>query len=94
MDIYEAIMVVVTALVTFICGKLAKKNKYIETNLIPVQSFLIGLISACIYYLLTKDFKIALSMSGLATSGLYDLFKGAKKSVVQEVDEDSEEFDE
>ena len=70
---------VVTMLVTFIFGFLAKKSKFIDNNKIPFQNLAIGLVVAAIEFIITKDFKVALSLSGLLAGGIYDLFHNLKK---------------
>lgn len=67
------IITLVTALVTFILGIVAKKSKWVDNNLIPVQNLAIGLIAGIIYYAITKDFNLVISMVGLGTGGTYDL---------------------
>ena len=88
----STIIGIVTVFVTYILGIIAKKNPNINNKLIPLQNLLIGLISACVYFLITKDWNTAIAGVGLFTGGLYDLGKNAKKLLIEEVDEDSEEF--
>lgn len=74
MDI-NSIMALVTALVTFICGLIAKNNSKFNNKLIPVQNLLIGIIGTIISFAITKDFNVAIAFTGLFTGGTYDLGK-------------------
>ena len=78
------IMGFATFVVTFICGIFAKKNEFINNKLIPLQNLLIGIISALIYFLLTKDWNGALAGVGLFTGGVYDLGKNLNKLFTNE----------
>lgn len=69
----EIIFTMVTMIVTFICGLLAKKSTWFNTNLIPVQNILIGVIIAVIEWIITKDFSFAIATSGLIAGGIYDI---------------------
>lgn len=74
----EIILSIVVMLVTFILGLIAKKVSWISNNLIPLQNLIIGVITALIYYFITKDFSIAIASSGLMMGGTYDLVKNLK----------------
>ena len=63
----------VTMVVTFILGMVAKKVSWFKDNLIPVQNLIIGVIMAIINYVITKDFSTSLMVSGLLAGGVYDL---------------------
>ena len=73
------IITVVTILVTWLLGFLAKKCTFIDNNLIPVQNILIGVIVAIIEWVITKDFSTAIAVSGLIAGGSYDFFHNLKK---------------
>lgn len=84
MDIYTIINVI-TIVVTFICGLIAKKVKWFNNKLIPIQNLIIGLIAGGIYYYMTRDIDLVIMTVGLGTGGAYDLgknlislFKGEK----------------
>ena len=47
----EIIMSLVTIVVTFILGIIAKKISWVSDNLIPIQNLVIGIIVSLIYYL-------------------------------------------
>ena len=67
----EAIIMLVTMVVTFFCGLIAKKVSWFNTNLIPIQNILIGVIVAVIEWIITKDFSTAIAISGLIAGGIY-----------------------
>ena len=71
----EYIVSLVTILVTFVLGIIAKKNPKMSNKLIPMQNLLIGVIIALIEFAITKDFKVAIMLSGLLAGGTYDLVK-------------------
>ncbi len=75
----HSIFVAVTSFVTFLLGIMAKKNPKINNYLIPLQNLLIGIITAIIYYVITKDFSLVLTTVGLFTGGTYDVFNNLKK---------------
>lgn len=78
------ILTVVTIIVTWLLGMFAKKCKFINNNLIPIQNVLVGIIIAIIEWIITKDFKIAIALSGLIAGGTYDIFHNIEKIVKKE----------
>ena len=70
---FEVIMQLVTVIVTLVFGVISKKNKYISNNLIPVQNIIIGLTMAIIEWIVTGDFSLAISLSGILAGGIYDI---------------------
>ncbi len=77
----HTIFVIVTAIVTFILGIIVKKMPNINNKLIPIQNLIIGLITALIYYLITKDFSLVLAGVGLFTGGTYDIVNNLQKLI-------------
>lgn len=75
------IITVVTIVVTWILGALAKKFNWLSTNLIPVQNIAIGIIVAIVEWIITKDFSTAIALSGLIAGGSYDIFHNLKKLI-------------
>lgn len=71
----EYIVSLVTILVTLVLGIIAKKNPKMSNKLIPMQNLLVGVIIALIEFAITKDFKVAIMLSGLLAGGTYDLVK-------------------
>ena len=74
MDI-TTIIGIVTVIVTFILGIIAKKIKWISNHLIPVQNLIIGIIACVINYYITKDWAFTVAGIGLFTGGTYDIAK-------------------
>ena len=52
MDI-QTIMQLITVIVTFVCGLIAKQHPKFNNKLIPVQNLLIGTIAALINFIMT-----------------------------------------
>ena len=77
----EIIMSLVTIVVTFILGIIAKKVSWVSDNLIPLQNLIIGIIVSLIYYFMTKDISINIALSGLLTGGTYDIIKNLKELI-------------
>lgn len=73
------ILTIVTIVITWLLGIVAKKSKFIKNNLIPIQNLFIGLIMAIVEWIITKDFKVALGLSGLIAGGAYDIFHNLEK---------------
>ena len=73
------IISIVTFFVTLICGILTKKCPKISNKIIPLQNLLIGLIVAIIEWIITKDFKTAIALSGLLAGGTYDIAHNINK---------------
>ena len=78
------ILSIITVITTFVLGLVAKKVKWINNNLIPIQNLIIGLVFATIEWVITKDFKTAIALSGLLTGGAYDLGHNLKKLLIKE----------
>ena len=74
MDI-TTIMTLVTIIVTYICGCIAKKHPKFNNKLIPIQNLLIGIIVAIINFAITNNFNESIVVAGLLTGGAYDLGK-------------------
>lgn len=77
----EAVQIIsiVTFIVTIIFGALSKKSKFISNNLIPLQNLLIGVIVSAVEYIITKDFNLALTLSGVLAGGAYDIVHNLNK---------------
>jgi di/tricarboxylate transporter len=78
MELTEVIALV-TCLVTIICGYITKKHPKISNKIIPIQNLLIGLVVAIIEWVITKDFKTAIALSGLLAGGTYDVAHNINK---------------
>ena len=86
----EIIMSLVTIVVTFILGIIAKKVSWVSDNLIPLQNLIIGIIVSLIYYFMTKDVSINIALSGLLTGGTYDIIKNLKELINNSSNNDEE----
>ena len=75
------IITIVTIIVTWILGIVSKKSKFINNNLIPIQNILIGVVVAIIEWIITKDFKVAIALSGLFAGGVYDIIHNLDKMI-------------
>jgi len=78
------IISVVTFIVTLILGELGKKFNLIKKNMIPIQNICVGIIIACIEFIFTKDFKMAIMLSGLVAGGTYDIIHNLNKILNRE----------
>lgn len=77
----EYIVSLVTILVTFILGIISKKNPKLSNKIIPIQNLFVGLIVALIEFIITKDFKVAIALSGLIAGGTYDIVHNLNKLI-------------
>lgn len=75
----ETIIPVITVIVSYIFGILAKKFNWYETKYIPIQNGIIGIVSAIIYYIAMPDSNfitvLFTALSGFVAGGLYDVNK-------------------
>jgi len=74
----------VVTFVTLILGELGKKFNLIKKNMIPIQNICVGIIIACIEFIFTKDFKMAIMLSGLVAGGTYDIIHNLNKILNRE----------
>lgn len=75
------ILTIVTIVVTWIFGVIAKKCGWFNNNLIPLQNIAIGVIVAVIEWIITKDFSTAIALSGVLAGGAYDIFHNLEKII-------------
>lgn len=73
------LITLVTMVVTWTLGNLAKNSTFINNNLIPVQNIIVGVVIAIIEWIITKDFSTAIALSGVLAGGTYDVFHNLKK---------------
>ena len=76
---FNEILTIVTFLVTLICGVITKKLPKISNKIIPIQNLVIGLIIAIVEWIITKDFSVAIALSGLLAGGSYDIVHNLNK---------------
>ena len=77
----EIIMSLVTIVITFVLGLIAKKVSWISNHLIPIQNLIIGIIMALIYYFMNQDISISIALAGLLTGGTYDIIKNLNELI-------------
>jgi len=80
MELTEIISLV-TFVVTLICGIIAKRCPGFSNKLIPVQNLAIGIIVAVIEWIITKDFSLAITLSGVLAGGTYDIIHNIEKLI-------------
>lgn len=80
----ETVLQIVTILVTIIMGVISKKSSFINNKLIPIQNLVIGVIMSVIYWIVTKDFSSAITLSGVMAGGTYDIVHNLKKILEKE----------
>lgn len=85
------ILTLITIVVTFIFGIIANKVKWFNSYLIPIQNLTIGIIFAIIQYIITKNFDMAVALSGLLAGGTYDLIKNINLALQEFKNKKSEE---
>ena len=71
----------VTVIVTWVLGVISKKHTKLNNKLIPIQNILVGLIVALIEWIVTKDFKVAIALSGIFAGGAYDVINNINKMI-------------
>ena len=71
----------VTIIVTWVLGVISKKYTKLNNKLIPIQNIAIGLIVALVEWIVTKDFKVAIALSGIIAGGTYDIFHNLEKLI-------------
>ena len=71
----------VTIIVAWLLGYISKRSTWVNNRIIPIQNILIGVIVAIVEWIVTKDFKIAIALSGIIAGGTYDVFHNLEKIV-------------
>lgn len=77
----STIITLVTIIVTWLLGLVAKKVKWFNNAMIPVQNICVGVFVAIIEWIITKDFKVAIALSGLIAGGSYDILHNLEKII-------------
>lgn len=72
---------VITAIVSLVLGSIAKKVKWVDNKMIPLQNLVVGIIFAIVEWVITKDFDTAIALSGLLAGGIYDIFHNIEKLI-------------
>lgn len=71
----------VTIIVAWLLGYISKRSTWVNNRIIPIQNILIGLIVAIVEWIVTKDFKVAIALSGIIAGGTYDIFHNLEKLI-------------
>lgn len=79
----ETIITLISMTAIWILGYLSKKSQYINNNLIIIQNIVLGIISAIMYYVVTKDFNISIAMSGIFAETGYNLIHNIEKLIIE-----------
>lgn len=82
------IITIVTIIITWILGFIAKKSKYVSNNLIPIQNIAVGVIVAIIQFIITKDFELSITVSGIFAGGIYDIGHNFAKLMNEKKEDD------
>ena len=77
----EAIVTLLTMILTWILGFIAKRCPYVNNNLIIIQNIVVGLIVSLFYYIVTKDFNLAITLSGVFADSGYNLIHNIEKLI-------------
>lgn len=77
----ELIVTLLTMILTWILGFISKKCPYINNNLIIIQNIVVGLSVSIFYFIITKDFNLAISLSGIFAETGYNLIHNIEKLI-------------
>lgn len=77
----ELVVTLLTMILTWILGFIAKRCPYVNNNLIIIQNIVIGLVVSLFYYIVTKDFNLAITLSGLFADSGYNLIHNIEKLI-------------
>ncbi|MGN1342234.1 MAG: hypothetical protein ACI4VL_03280 [Bacilli bacterium] len=77
----ELIITLLTMILTWILGFISKRCPYINNNLIIIQNIVVGLSVSIFYFIITKDFNLAISLSGIFAETGYNLIHNIEKLI-------------
>ena len=77
----ELIITLLTMTLTWILGFISKRCPYINNTLIIIQNIVIGLAVSIFYFIITKDFNLAITLSGLFAETGYNLIHNIEKLI-------------
>ena len=77
----ELIITLLTVTLTWVLGFLSKWCPYINNNLIIIQNIVIGLSVSIFYFAITKDFNLAITLSGVFAETGYNLIHNIEKLI-------------
>ena len=79
----ETIFSLIIPIIGYVFGELSKKFNWVEKKYLPLQTFIVGMLGAIIYYLTVDNSNFAsaivISFSSLIACGVYDLSKTKKE---------------
>ena len=73
----ELVITLLTMTLTWILGFISKRSPYVNNNLIII----IGLSVSIFYFIITKDFNLAITLSGLFAETGYNLIHNIEKLI-------------
>ena len=77
----ELMVTLLTMTLTWILGFISKRCPYINNNLIIIQNIFIGLCVSIFYFIITKDFNLAITLSGIFAETGYNLIHNIEKLI-------------
>ena len=77
----ELIVTLLTMILTWILGFISKRCPYINNNLIIIQNIVVGLSVSIFYFIITKDFNLAISLRGIFAETGYNLIHNIEKLI-------------
>ncbi len=77
----ELMVTLLTMTLTWRLGFISKRGPYINNNLIIIQNIVIGLCVSIFYFIITKDFNLAITLSGLFAETGYNLIHNIEKLI-------------
>ena len=77
----ELVITLLTMTLTWILGFISKRCPYVNNNLIIIQNIVIGLSVSIFYFIITKDFNLAITLSGLFAETGYNLIHNIEKLI-------------
>ena len=77
----ELMVTLLTMTLTWRFGFISKRCPYINNNLIIIQNIVIGLCVSIFYFIITKDFNLAITLSGLFAETGYNLIHNIEKLI-------------
>ena len=80
----ELIITLLTVTLTWVLGFLSKRCPYINNNLIIIQNIVIGLSVSIFYFAITKDFNLAITLSGVFAETGYNLIHNIEKLIAED----------
>ena len=77
----ELVITLLTMTLTWILGFISKRCPYVNNNLIIIQNIIVGLLVSILYFIITKDFNLAISLSGVFAETGYNLIHNIEKLI-------------